>query len=171
MSLRRRAADLACYVAPVSWPTSAELEDLIARFQARTLPHAEWTHRAHLAVGTWHVRRFGPDEALRRLRSGIRLLNDAHGTPNSDTRGYHETITRAYVHLIADFLATSAAAAPADAARALLRGPLAGRDALLRYYSKPRLGSVAARRGWVTPDLRPLPVSAPRGRGRAAAVD
>ncbi|MDX2167626.1 MAG: hypothetical protein SF182_11205, partial [Deltaproteobacteria bacterium] len=66
----------------MSWPTSAELEDLIARFQARTLPHAEWTHRAHLAVGTWHVLRFGPDEALRRLRSGIRALNDAHGTPN-----------------------------------------------------------------------------------------
>ncbi|MDX2169496.1 MAG: hypothetical protein SF182_20675 [Deltaproteobacteria bacterium] len=121
------------------------------------MPHAEWTHRAHLAVGTWHVLRFGPDEALRRLRSGIRALNDAHGTPNSDTRGYHETITRAYVTLIADFLSTRAGTSPADAAHALLRSPLAGKDALLRYYSRPCLGSVTARRGWVAPDLRQLP--------------
>jgi hypothetical protein len=66
---------------------TTRLDDLVARFIAGTIPHAEWTHVAHLTVGTWHVHRYGPEEALVRLRVGIRALNDAHGTPNSATRG------------------------------------------------------------------------------------
>jgi hypothetical protein len=44
--------------------TGAELEDLVRRFAERSLPKAEWTHAAHLAVGLWHVSRYGRDEAL-----------------------------------------------------------------------------------------------------------
>jgi len=102
--------------------------------------------------------RFGADGALERLRSGIRRLNAAHGTVDSDTRGYHETITCAYVRLIAAFLR----ARPLDEAvdvriAAVLASPLAARDVLTRHYSKATLFSVAARRGWVEPDLEPLP--------------
>ena len=60
-----------------------DVDDLAARFSAGTISREEWTHLAHLAVGTWHVQRYGPDEALTRLRAGIRRLNDLHGTPNS----------------------------------------------------------------------------------------
>jgi hypothetical protein len=81
------------------------LDDLAGQFRACTLPHGEWTHTAHLRVGTWHVHHFGADAALALLRTGIRRLNDFHGTPNTETRGYHETITVAYVRLIAEFLA------------------------------------------------------------------
>jgi hypothetical protein len=34
--------------------------------------------------------------------------------------------------------------------------PLAARDVLVRHYSRERLLSVA-RRGWIEPDLAPLP--------------
>jgi hypothetical protein len=109
-------------------------------------------------MGAWHVARFGAAQALERLRAGIRALNDAHGTINSDTGGYHETITRAYVLLIAAFLRARPAGEEIDASVAgLLASPLAARDALLRHYSRERLFSVAARRGWVEPDLEPLP--------------
>jgi hypothetical protein len=145
----------------MSWPAAEELEDLVARFQARTLPKPEWTHQAHLAVGTWHVHRLGPDEALVRLRSDIRLLNDAHGTPNTDTSGYHETITRAYVMLLAAFIAGRDGQTAAVCAQALLASPLAARDALLTYYSKDRLMSVEARLKWVEPD-RGAFIAAPR---------
>ncbi|MCA3571140.1 MAG: hypothetical protein IOD07_27765, partial [Bradyrhizobium sp.] len=43
---------------------------------------------------------------------------------------------------------------------ALLEGPLGRRDHLLGYWSKALLFSVAARRGWVEPDLRPLEAGA-----------
>ncbi|MFL5475043.1 MAG: hypothetical protein ACJ8A6_05045, partial [Gemmatimonadales bacterium] len=38
----------------------------------------------------------------------------------------------------------------------LLASPLAHKNALLRYYSRELLMSVAARREWNGPDLRPL---------------
>ena len=142
----------------MSWPSPSDLENLVAHFRARTLPKSEWTHLAHLAVGTWQVHAEGPDRALSTLRTGIRLLNDAHGTANSDSGGYHETITRAYVVLIAQFLPLAPASHTdlAVCVQELLASPLASREALLAFYSKGRLFSVEARRGWVEPDLAPL---------------
>jgi hypothetical protein len=67
-----------------------DVDGLAAGFVACTLPREAWTHAAHLIVGMWHVDRYGADEALLRLRAGIRRLNESHGTPNSDDDGYHE---------------------------------------------------------------------------------
>ena len=133
-------------------------ERLTAQFCARTLPKAEWTHQAHLRVGLWHVLQFGGDEALIRLREGITRLNESHGTANTDTGGYHETITRFYVWVIGRFIENTDPArtrAIDDLAQELLaRYPAS--DLPLRYYSRERLYCVAARRGWVEPDLAPL---------------
>lgn len=133
------------------------LDDLVTRFLAGTLPREEWTHTAHLAVGLWHVHAYGSDGAIERLRLGIRALNDRHGTPNTDTSGYHETITVAYVRLIEQFLATAIPSRPlADRLRELLSGPLAERAFLGRFWSQDVLMSPAARREWTPPNLRPL---------------
>ena len=117
---------------------------------------SEWTHTAHLVTGLWHVTSFDGADALSRMREGILRLNTAHGTPNTDTRGYHETITRAYLVLLARFARANADLEGALLAQALLESPLAQRDALFSYYSKDLLMSVAARRDWVEPDLRGL---------------
>jgi len=138
--------------------TLGHIDELAARFQGAAIPATEWTHETHLTVGLWHVARFGADAALARLRAGIRALNAVHGTVDSDTRGYHETITAAYVRLLGGFLGGRPADEPLDdAVAALLAGPLAARDVLTRHYSRPLLFSPAARRGWVEPDLEPLP--------------
>ena len=136
-------------------------EDLAARFAALTLAKEEWTHAAHLTVGVWHVDRYGAADALTRLRDGIRRLNESHGSVNTATAGYHETITAAYVTLLAAYLA----ACPPDvplAARVdrLLAGPLAARDMLFTFYSRERLLSVDARARWIDPDLAPLRLDA-----------
>lgn len=134
-----------------------KLDDLVARFVACRLPHSEWTHQAHLAVGAWHVAHFGADEALARLRVGIRQLNDSHGTPNSAARGYHETITRAYVQLLAEFLNSVPQTMPlAERVARLLASRLAAKEALLQFYSRERLMSSEARATWIEPDLLPL---------------
>jgi hypothetical protein len=70
-------------------------------FKRCVVPAKEWTHAAHLVVGLWHVHRHGAADALVRLRTGIRRLNESHGGVNSTTNGYHETITAAYVQLLA----------------------------------------------------------------------
>jgi hypothetical protein len=142
----------------MTWDTDADLQRLIDRFEASTIAASEWTHRAHLAAAAWYVHKFGTAAAVDKMRTGLLNLNAQHGTPNTDTRGYHETITRAYVTLIADVLGDAGAASPRDAAQAVLNSPVAVRDVLRRYYSDARLMSVEARRGWVEPDLHPLPI-------------
>ena len=135
--------------------TSLEVEDLAARFAACTLPKEEWTHQAHLTVGMWHVQRYGADAALERLRTGIRRLNHSHGTPNTESRGYHETITRAYVMVLAEFLAACPDEMPlAERVTRLLASPVSDRDYLLRFYSRECLMSAQARAQWVAPDLQ-----------------
>jgi hypothetical protein len=132
--------------------------DALARaFIARTLPTAAWTHHAHLRVGLWHLRRHPPETALALLRDRIRAFNAAHGGENSATAGYHETITRFYVLMIADVLARADATDDEDAlADALIAGH-GDRDLPLRHWSRDVLFAPAARLGWVPPDLVPLP--------------
>lgn len=140
-------------------PTCAP-DSLASQFSSCALTKDAWTHEAHLTVGLWHVQQFGQDDALERLRAGIRRLNDSHGTPNSDTRGYHETITRCYVHLFSQFLETCPhEASIEDRVARLFASPLSDRQLMLRFYSPERLMSVEARKGWLEPDLAPLRVS------------
>ena len=135
----------------------SKTQTLVETFLRRTLPKQAWTHEAHLCVGLWFVLHYSRDEALARLRSGIRALNEVHGTPNTDQGGYHETITRFYVHWIEQFVAHSGCQRPIDdLAEELVR--TAGDSKLpLRYFSHARLLSVVARQHWVEPDLQPLP--------------
>jgi hypothetical protein len=134
-----------------------DLEHLVARFIASTLPRVEWTHLAHLAVGLWHVDRCSKEEALDTLRDAIRKLNDSHGTINSASSGYHETITRAYVQLLAEFneRCTAHVLMPERVSR-LFKSKLAQKDALLNFYSRAALMSGQARADWVAPDLAPI---------------
>src|SRR5579871_303201 len=103
--------------------TGNDINLLAAAFRARTLPKTEWTHRAHLIVGAWHVHKWGRDGALVESRNGIRLLNDTHGVPNSESRGYHETITRCYLVLIEAFFRQHTTLV--EAVSLILRSPLA----------------------------------------------
>lgn len=137
-----------------------DLDDFAARFVACRIPKGEWTHLAHLAIGMWHVHKYGTDEALTRLRNGIRRLNDSHGTLNTETSGYHETVTRAYVQLLAQYLDTCPLAMPlAERVSLLIASPLADKAALLEFYSRERLMSPQARANWVEPDIMPLQIS------------
>lgn len=133
-----------------------EIEVLTAGFLDGTLPAKAWTHDAHWAVSVClHMRHAGFD--LRRdLPGAIRRYNIASGGENTDTAGYHETITKLYVIGIGQFARGCAAADLLVRVNALLASPIAARDWPLRFYSKERLSSVEARRGWVEPDVSPI---------------
>ena len=136
--------------------SARSLEDLVSAFRSATLPRDEWTHAAHLRVGVWHVLTYG-DAAFEQLREDIRRLNEAHGTPNTDTSGYHETITWLFVRLITHLRDQHppdiSAARLADLAVELL----SDRSMPGRYYSPARLASSEARGRVVAPDRDPLP--------------
>lgn len=138
-------------------PGDSATDRLVAAFVACTLPAAEWTHEAHLRVGLWHRLRMPAEASLDRLRDRIGRYNESLGNENSDTDGYHETITRFYVVLIDRFVATADVTRDLDELADELIARLGFRGLPLDYYSPDRLFSVEARRAWLAPDLAPLP--------------
>ncbi len=138
-------------------PLFADIDDLAARFVACVLPQEEWTHLAHLAVGTWHVHKYGPEQALTRLRVGISRLNESHGRLNSPTSGYHETVTGAYILLLSEFLDGCPKEMPLnERVASVIDSPIADKGVLFKFYSRGRLNSAIGRAAWVEPDLAPL---------------
>ena len=123
------------------------LDELAAAFVARTLPKAGWTHQAHHRVGLLHV-----------LRALIPGLTAAPGVVTDPDGGYHETITRFYVWRIARLVEEHGGAGARDieGLQGRLLAECGAKDLALRWWSRDRLMSVAARRGWLEPDLRPL---------------
>lgn len=122
-----------------------------------SLPKAQWTHAAHFATALW-LMRHRPDWVLpRRMPGIIRAYNDAAATPNTDTSGYHETITQASLVAARAFLEAAEPEAPLHLlVDRLIASRLRNPQWLLAHWSRERLFSVAARRAWVEPDLAPL---------------
>ncbi len=137
------------------WLDSAVVfREFVAAWESGTLPKEAWTHAAHVAVGACYALRHGPD-ALDRTREGILRYNTAVGTPNTDTSGYHETLTRFWAELLAAEVSGETDEWQA-AARAVARYG-EDRDLHTLHYGFDVVRSVDARRAWVAPDLAPLP--------------
>jgi hypothetical protein len=146
-------------------------DEFLEQFEACTYPYAHWTHRAHLRVAYCYVTRFGLADAIPKVTAGIRAYNQSQGIVDTPTSGYHETMTIAWLHLVAAMLAeygpTGAVSANSP--------PLLGSDAppsqefleaqpqlrekkLLRlFYSRDRFCCPEAKYDFVPPDLAPLP--------------
>jgi hypothetical protein len=137
---------------------ASEIERLLAAFEDCSLPKSRWTHRAHLAVALCYCERRSHDQALLLMREGIRRYNEATGGANTETSGYHETITRFYVWLV-DHCVRGGKLPKGDLATRVngLCARYGARDLSLRHWTRERLMSVEARREWVEPDLLALP--------------
>jgi hypothetical protein len=145
---------------PRLFAADAEIEHLGEGLLACTLARAEWTHEAHLAATTYLLLR-RPDVPLDvELPGIIRRFNESVGGANSETEGYHETITRAFLHGVRLFLAhADKRTALHVLVNELLKSPMGRRDWPLRFYSRERLFSVEARLTHVEPDLARMPRS------------
>lgn len=138
--------------------TDAEIGELAEAFIACTLPKARWTHEAHFATAFWLILR-RPDIAPERdMPDLIRRYNASVGGVNDDHSGYHETITQASLAMARRLLATLPAdATPAAALDALMASRLGDKKWRFGHWSRETLMAPPARRGWINPDLRPLP--------------
>jgi hypothetical protein len=122
--------------------------DLLARFVDTTLPADQFHHEQHVHVAWLFVRQHGMPAALGEFTAAIKRFAAAKGAHGL----YHETITWAFLLLIAERQARTNSATWEEFA--------AGHPDLLvwkpsilhRYYSKEVLASDLARRVFVFPD-------------------
>lgn len=142
----------------LSEPSIASDETFLRTFEACRLPIADWKHRPHLKVAYLYLRRWPFDEALSRARMNIRRYNAATNTPETLERGYHETITVAWMRLV-EFTIREYGVAPSADEFLEAQEQLLNRRVLRFFYTRDGLFSWRAKREWVEPDVVPLPRS------------
>ncbi len=117
-------------------------EEFLCAFEDTTLE--PFHHRDHLRVTFLYLRQFGEAETRRRL--GPAILR--YAAARNGAEKYHETITLAWICLVA-----AAAASSSDFEAMLAAHPaLLDKNLLNRYYSPELLQSAEARERWVEPD-------------------
>ncbi len=131
-------------------------ETFLAKFEAQAFPHDQWHHREHIKMAYLYLRHHPFDVALAKVRVGIQALNASQKVPESPTRGYHETMTQAWLQLV---YVTLCEYGPAESADAFYEqhAQLSQHKVLRLFYSRERLVSSKAKVEFVEPDLAPLP--------------
>jgi hypothetical protein len=127
-------------------------DEFVRQFEDGTL--AEFPHASHVRLTIIYLMRYGRDDALDRVASGIQRFAGIKGAPEK----FHVTMTRAWVDLIES--ARLAHPEIRDPAALVAACPLLlDSRALLHFYARDRLESPAAKGGWIPPD-RPLDAQA-----------
>jgi len=135
----------------------AYIAQVAAGFIDATLPKAEWTHAAHFAALLWILRHRPELHPEKDMPGLIRAYNTATGTENSDTSGYHETITLASIAVTRAVMAGNDSDQPPHAIlHQIMASSLGQSNWLLAHWRRHTLFSVEARRHWVAPDLASL---------------
>lgn len=125
--------------------------EFLAQFEAGSLPRAQWSHAAHLAVATVTVHVGGGVDAV---RARILAYNETQGIVSTPDYGYHETLTCFWVDRIRELIAGLGRGASAyDAARTAVAA-FAHRGQLHNlYYSYDLLSDRTARARYLPPDI------------------
>ena len=129
----------------------------IERFNNLELPKTEWTHEAHLMVGLWVTTTFS-ERALPEMRQRIRRFNESVGTINSDSTGYHETLTVFWLWAIRQFCERINRWTFDEIAldELLFDENLTRRRLVEDYYTEGVLLLPEARKKFIRPDVQPL---------------
>ena len=123
----------------------------LASFEACTLD--EFHHRDHIKVAYLYLCRYPLDDAIAKVRAGLQALALAWSAPVDDLeKGYHETMTQAWVRLV--HLALSNCEVPENADAFCDQQPqLMQKTRVELFYSRERLLTWKAKREFVEPDL------------------
>jgi hypothetical protein len=112
----------------------------------------QFRHRQHINLAFYAVRRYGMPDAIGTIRGWIQQIAAYERAPQK----YHDTVSRAWVELVAHHVAADPGCADFDVFAE--RNPaLLDKRLLSRHYRSSTLAAGRARRGWVEPDLRPFP--------------
>jgi len=142
---------------PEHLATLEAFDSFLAGFESGTLPKPEWTHGAHVATAANYLFESNAETILPLMRSRISAYNLAVGGANTETSGYHETLTRFWLLIVEELLRQRRPASRLEAARVAVAVFGQARTLHTLYYSGDVVKDSAARREWRAPDLLPLP--------------
>lgn len=134
-----------------------EAEKLVSAFENCTLDKEDWSHEAHLLAGMKMCILY-QENAYAEMKKRVIRFNEAVGTINSKSSGYHETITHFWIIILHDFCKKNKINTFDQVAvdTLLFAEELAKRNSFLDYYSKDSIMSTKARLELVEPDLKIL---------------
>ena len=133
-------------------------KEFLEAFESHAWPVGNWHHREHIKVAYLYLLRHPLEEATAKMRTAVKSYNEVKQIPDSPTRGYHETMTIAWMHLACLTLCEYGPAENADSF--FEQHPqLSHNKNLGLFYSRDRFMSPQAKIGFVEPDLAPLPKS------------
>ena len=136
--------------------TESEIDAFMAAFEGCTLPKERWTHGAHLLTGACYVHTLGQAAAIERMRVCVKRYNESVGGKNTETSGYHETITIAWIKLLDRLLrqvGEGETLQRSEFARLAVERFVNDKEIFRRFYEFDLVASVEARRIWVQPTL------------------
>jgi hypothetical protein len=127
-------------------------EDFLRAFEDLTFPADQFHHREHMRVAWLYLRSSDATRAGERMCAGIQRFANHHGA----TRKYHHTLTLFWMRLVAAAVVETPEGCAFEEFLAA-HAELCDKNLIAKYYSQGLLQSIAAREGWVEPDLQPLP--------------
>jgi hypothetical protein len=136
--------------------TNSEIAHIVEGFKDMSLPEPEWTHEAHLVTALSLLRDYGLNQTEAIMPDMIRDYNTSRGGINSDSEGYHHTITIFYLRVLEAFRKQHPVLDYVALCNAFLESPGAVKFYPLEFYSKEKLFSVEARNGFLPPDIKPF---------------
>ena len=130
-----------------AYSNHAELDEVVRRFENCEFAIHEFDHAAHLTVAVVYVARYGESAAMERMRDALIRFSRHHGK-----MGYHETITRFWLRIIASEPQDSG---PLHARANKIVRKYSDKELIFRYYTREQLMSDFARANWLEPELSP----------------
>ena len=134
-----------------------ELTALVRAFETCEISREAWDHAGHIAVALVYATELGEDAATDRMRTALLHFTKVNNIVPSPGRGYHETLTRFWMRMVAVVAAELESSEPLHARANAAIERLADKNVAKHYYSPELLASDEARSGFVLPDLAELP--------------
>jgi hypothetical protein len=128
--------------------------ELLKAFESQSISNDDWSHEYHIRVASIYLSNLDFDTALDKVKSGIKQLNAVNKVPESQFRGFHETLTLGWLKLVVAKLNEHEVATSLEL---ITQCPdLLNSRLLSEYYSPDRLMSLEAKKRFIEPDLKPL---------------
>jgi len=130
-------------------------QDFLRRLEARALTASELDHTAHLYAAWAYRRNYPAREAAARCAYALSRFAMSHGAADK----YHHTLTMALLAILYSRVDDEPGVLSCwDTFLSANLDMVGDAPRLVReYYTEARLADDAARRGFVEPDLKPLP--------------